>query len=286
MAVGDGHCAQLFHDTADLRQGKEVIDGRAQFGQGRVVQHLGAQFGQYALQVLERVCTECQAIETLVEQGQFAAVQVPVGQAAVQRISGLNLYASHAQIGAQLARHAREEIAAADIREVTDAHFRHGQAAALGDHPQLRTLGQAHAATQGKAVHQRQNRLAVMVDAQVEGVFLDEEIAVQAVTGFVAVVKRTDVAAGTEAFRAFAAQHHGMYLIINRPGVELLLKAANHVQGQGVEASRAVEGQVTDMVANLGQNRRLGWRLNVRGHRCLPALLLIFHVKYHDLGRR
>ncbi|MNZ72824.1 hypothetical protein D3C78_912130 [compost metagenome] len=125
-----------------------------------------------------------------------------------------------------------------------------------------------------------------MVDAQVEGVLLDEEIAVQAVTGFVAVVKRTDVAAGTEAFRAFAAQHHGMYLIINRPGVELLLKAANHVQGQGVEASRAVEGQVTDMVANLGQNRRRSRRLNVRGHRCLPALLLIFQVNCHDLDRR
>ncbi|MCY1433248.1 hypothetical protein D9M71_492710 [compost metagenome] len=117
-----------------------------------------------------------------------------------------------------------------------------------------------------------------MVDAQVEGVFLDEEIPVQAVTGLVTVVQRTDVATGTETFRPFTAQDHGMDQWIAGPGIKLLLQAAHHVQGQGIEAGGAVEGQVTDMIANLGQNRRLGRRLSVRGHRCLPALLLIFHV--------
>ncbi|MNP42263.1 hypothetical protein D3C76_1360210 [compost metagenome] len=117
-----------------------------------------------------------------------------------------------------------------------------------------------------------------MVDAQVEGVFLDEEIPVQAVAGLVAVVQRTDVATGAEAFRAFATQHHGVHLGIGGPSVQLALQAADHVQGQGVEAGGAVEGQVTDMIANLGQYMGFGWRLSVRGHRCLPALLLIFHV--------
>ena len=39
-----------------------------------------------------------------------------------------------------------------------------------------------------------------MVDGQVEGVFLDEEILVQAVAVLEAVVKRANIAAGAEGF--------------------------------------------------------------------------------------
>ncbi|MNQ69418.1 hypothetical protein D3C85_840130 [compost metagenome] len=45
-----------------------------------------------------------------------------------------------------------------------------------------------------------------------------------------------------------------MHLRILSPGIELPLQVAHHVQGQGVETARAIEGQVTDMVANLGQH--------------------------------
>ena len=124
----------------------------------------------------------------------------------------------------------------------------------LGDHAQIGALHQAHAAAEDKTVHQRQHRFAVVMNGQVEGVFLDEEIFVQRVAAFEAVVQRTDVAAGAEGFFTGTAQDHGMHIGVSRPGVELLLQQAHHVEGDGVEAGGAVEGQVTDMVANLGQH--------------------------------
>lgn len=125
-------------------------------------------------------------------------------------------------------------------------------------------LGQAHASAEGEAVHQNQHRLAVVVDAQVEGIFLDEEVLIQAAAGLVAVVQRADVAAGAEALGPFAAQHHGMDLGIGRPLVQVMLQAAHHVEGESVEAGRAVERQVADVIADFGQNMGLG--MSVRGH--------------------
>ncbi|MCY1401800.1 hypothetical protein D9M71_169240 [compost metagenome] len=93
-----------------------------------------------------------------------------------------------------------------------------------------------------------------MVDREVEGVFLDEEIFVQGVAAFEAVMQRTNVAAGAEGFFAGTAQDHGIHLRVVGPGVELAVQVAHHVQGQGIEAGGAVEGQVTDVVANLGQH--------------------------------
>ena len=93
-----------------------------------------------------------------------------------------------------------------------------------------------------------------MVNREVEGVFLDEEIFVQRVAVFETVVQRTDVAAGTESLLASTAQHHGVYVRIQCPGVELTLQVAHHVQGNGVEPGGAIEGQVTDVVADLGQH--------------------------------
>ncbi|MNN53219.1 hypothetical protein D3C81_1679620 [compost metagenome] len=45
-----------------------------------------------------------------------------------------------------------------------------------------------------------------------------------------------------------------MHLRILSPGVELAVQVAHHVEGDGVEAGGAVEGQVTDVVAYFGQH--------------------------------
>ncbi|MNN77872.1 hypothetical protein D3C81_1943740 [compost metagenome] len=45
-----------------------------------------------------------------------------------------------------------------------------------------------------------------------------------------------------------------MNIDVSRPGIELLLQQAHHVEGNGIETGGAVEGQVTDMIANLGQH--------------------------------
>jgi len=71
-------------------------------------------------------------------------------------------------------------------------------------------LDQAHAAAEDKTVHQRQHRLAVMVDCLIEGVFLDEEVLVQAVAVVEAVIQRADITAGAEGFFAGATQHDGV----------------------------------------------------------------------------
>ena len=101
-----------------------------------------------------------------------------------------------------------------------------------------------------------------MVQRAVKGVFLFEEHGVQGVFAFVAVVQRANVAARTKGFFASAAQYHGLDVGIVDPGIELLLQAADHGQVEGVEAAGAVEGQVANMVADLGQYRALG-RLDI-----------------------
>ncbi|MNL70533.1 hypothetical protein D3C87_1955500 [compost metagenome] len=93
-----------------------------------------------------------------------------------------------------------------------------------------------------------------MVDREVEGVFLDEEIFVQGVTAFEAVVQRADVATGTKSLFTGTAQNHRVHLRVLSPGIELAVQVAHHVQGNGVEAGGAVEGQMPDVVAYLGQH--------------------------------
>ncbi len=97
-----------------------------------------------------------------------------------------------------------------------------------------------------------------MMDGQVEGVFLDEEVFVQGVAVFETVVEGADVAAGAEGLFASPAQDHGIDAGVIGPGLQLLGEAADHVQGNGVQAGRAIEGEVTDMVTNVGQYLFLG----------------------------
>lgn len=66
---------------------------------------------------------------------------------------------------------------------------------------------QAHTTAQHKTVHQGQDRFAVVMNRQVECVFLDEEILVQRVAAFETVVQRADIATGAERFLASTAQH-------------------------------------------------------------------------------
>ncbi|MNE94449.1 hypothetical protein D3C80_1924120 [compost metagenome] len=110
-----------------------MVDHRAQLLQRCSVQHLAAERGQQALQVLQRVVAETQLVEALVEGGQVVAVHVPVGQPAIERVGRLNLIAADAQVDAQFTGNAGQEITAAHVREIADAHFGHAQPAALGD---------------------------------------------------------------------------------------------------------------------------------------------------------
>ena len=128
------------------------------------------------------------AVRAAIQLGNLVVADAPVRQAHVQRIGGADLQAGDAHVGAKLTRQAREEIAAADIREIADADFRHAHAHALGNHPQRRALDQAHAAAEDEAIHQRQQWLRVGMDVLVKGVFLLEEGFVLGVAALEAVV--------------------------------------------------------------------------------------------------
>ena len=95
---------------------------------------LHTDFRQRALQILERGQGPFQRVELAIQIRQPRALQIPVGQAAIKRVGGVNLHAGHAQINAHLARHPRQEITAADVWEISNGHFRHCQAGAFGDH--------------------------------------------------------------------------------------------------------------------------------------------------------
>ncbi|KWV86172.1 hypothetical protein PFLmoz3_04144 [Pseudomonas fluorescens] len=82
-------------------------------------------------------------------------------------------------------------------------------------------MHQAHATAEDEAVHQRQYGFAVVVNGQVEGIFLDEEVLVQGVALLEAVVQRADVAAGAKGFLTGAAQYHGVDLGVVGPGLQM-----------------------------------------------------------------
>jgi len=98
------------------------------------------------------------------------------------------------------------------------------------------------------------------VNALVEGVFLLEEGFMLGIAALETVVQRADVAAGTERLLAIGAQRHGMNRRIGRPDAELLLQQADHFQGHGIQPGRAIEGEVTDVVAYGGQHGAFDWR--------------------------
>ncbi len=255
VGVRNSDCPQLLNNALHVGQAEEVIDDRAQLFQWCIGQLLHTQLSQQALKVPQGVAVPGQLVQFLVQLRQHFAFQVPIGEAAIQRVGGADLDPGDPQINTDFAGDSRQEIAAANVREITDGHFRHPQPAALGDHPQIRALGQAHAATQDVAVHQRQHRFAVVVKGQVEGVFLEEEIQMDRQPVLVAVVQRTDIATGAEGLFAAAAQNHGINFVILGPGIQLLLQRPDHVQGDRVQTRRAVEGQVTDVVTNADQHR-------------------------------
>ncbi len=81
-----------------------------------------------------------QPVEAPVQFVALVTAQIPVGEAAIQGIGGANLAAADPQVETDLTGNARQEIAAADIREITDSDFRHGQPTAFGDYPQVGAL--------------------------------------------------------------------------------------------------------------------------------------------------
>src|SRR4029453_3837180 len=87
--------------------------------------------------------------------------------------------AGEAEISAKAARTARQEPAAADIREEADAGLGHRELAALGDDAVRAMDGDADAAAHDHAVDEGDVRFRVGFDAVIELVFMPVELARQ-----------------------------------------------------------------------------------------------------------
>jgi hypothetical protein len=112
------------------------------------------------------------------------------------------------------------------------------------------------------------------MQALVQGVFFVEERLVQGFPVAVAQVEVADVTACAEAALASAAQDHGMDVRVHGPGIQVAAQGADHVQGKRIQAGRAVEGQMANVVADFAehvvvelQGRTLGRGKNLSCHR-------------------
>jgi hypothetical protein len=184
-----------------------------------------------------------------------------VGETQVQGIAGVELGAGQAQVGAHPRWHAVEEPTGADVRIEPDGDLRQGNAGGLGDQALEATGHQPQAAAHDDAVAPYHQRLGVGVDAVIE-VVLGAEIGLgeQAVATGTAVlallgqrtVERHHVAAGAEGLVAAALEPYRHDAAVHRPGVELGLELADHLQGEGVEGLGRIQGRHADAPAVTG----------------------------------
>ena len=241
---------------SDAVMGEMLLDGREQRLERRIRQ-FGATHGhQQVGQCLHRRSAPVLAVQCLFKLGETLVRHAIIGETGIQRVGRADVVTGQAHVEAEVVRQARQEIATAHIREVTDADLRHAHSRALGNHSQRGSLNQAHAAAEHEAVHQRQQGFAVGMDVLVQRIFFLEERPMQAVAALVTVVQRADIAAGAEGFLASAAQHHGDHIGVVRPGLQLLVEHPHHGQRNGVQPGGAIECEIADAVAYLDQYRR------------------------------
>jgi hypothetical protein len=153
----------------------------------------------------------------------------------------------------------RQEVAAADVREQADVHFRHRHLRTLGHDAQAAVraaLGDAHAAAHHHAIHQRNIRLRIKVDQMVQRVFFGKEVFQQGTVshrrGMAGLVEEADVAAGAQRLFAAARDDDGVDVGIVAPGQQGGRDRAHHLQRQRVQGLGTVEGNGGGAVGNAG----------------------------------
>ena len=165
-----------------------------------------------------------------------------VGEAAIDGVGRGRARAGQRQIGSGKSRRARQQKAGADVGKIADRDFRHGDRRALGDDAVRRMRRQPDAAAHDDAVHQRDHRLAIARDQNIQFVFSRPEFFREFIVARLRrIIKRADIAAGGKSSPAGAVEQDGADGRIVRPGAQQRRHGGNHVERDGVERLRPVE---------------------------------------------
>ena len=152
------------------------------------------------------------------QRGQVRARREMRRQSSVDRVGALHAHPGQAEIRADPAWQARQKERRADIREEADRGLRHGERGMLGGDPIRRMHRHADAAAHADAVDQRDIRLRIGGDHQIQLVLLAEErlglvmLAIELV-----LAQRADIAAGAEGAIAGALDHHAVHMRVVSP---------------------------------------------------------------------
>ena len=229
LGVGGGVALQGGEDVFDAGVPEAAVDGLAQDAgelHGFVVGQAGAELvdgggdgvaaGSQAVVVLED-----EFAQTGGEGGQRGGVDVVGGDAGPVGLHAAQLGARERQVGAQAAVQARQEEAAADVREEADAGLGHGEDGPLGGDAQGRVHRQPHPAAHRDPVHVRDVRLRVHGDEVVELVF-EPEVGFRGLDacfsgGGVLLRQRRDVPARAKGSGARAGYQHHLREVGFRP---------------------------------------------------------------------
>ena len=166
---------------------------------------------------------------------------VQVGEAAIDGVGRACARAGQRQIGSSKSRRSRQHEAGADVGKITDRDFRHGDRRALGDDTVRRVRRKADAAAHDDAVHQRDHRLGIARDQDIQTVFGRPEFFRQVAARLRRIVERADIAAGGKSPSAGAVEQDRADGWIVRPGAQQRRHGGDHVERDGVERLRPVE---------------------------------------------
>ena len=146
------------------------------------------------------------------------------------------------EIGSGKSRRARQQKAGADVGKIADRDFRHGDRRALGDDAVRCMRRKADAAAHDDAVHQRDHRLWIARDQNIQMVFGRPEFFRQSFAARLRrIVERADIAAGGKSPPAGAVEQDRTDGRIVRPGAQQRRHGDDHVERDGVERLRPVE---------------------------------------------
>ncbi len=144
-------------------------------------------------------------------------------------------------MGAQLARRAGQQPAAADVRHQADPGLGECHHRTLGDDPHRAVGGDADAAAHGDAVHHGHVGLRVAGDQLVQPVLVPEERPRPGPAELGVVVEHPDVAARAQAALPGAGQHHDPHRVVPGPRVQRGPHVQHHAVRQRVERPGPVE---------------------------------------------
>ena len=181
-----------------------------------------------------------------------------VAMPACNGVGNAEALARQRAIGAELARHARQEPGGADIRKKADADFRHGKRETIAGNTMRAMHRHADAAAHRNAVDQRDVGLAVILDRGIERIFVAPELQRFIVAARLAeIVKRANVAAGGKGTLACGGDHHPRDRGVVGPAIELRAQRQHHGVRDGIERLRPIERDDAGGAAPLEQNVHL-----------------------------